>query len=227
MWFRWVVFKVILERKYKNKNLKIGNMTFFSECQFGRFNVMYSKVYLHKVSLGDFTYIANNTNITNTDIGKYCCIASDVLIGLGKHPSHTFVYSHPIFFSTLGQSQISFAEKSYFCELSNTKIGHDVWIGARVIIIGGITIGNGAIIAAGAVVTKDVPAYAIVGGVPANIIRYRFNIDQIKYLEKIQWWDFDIDWLKRNFEYFHDLDKLKKILTDTSIDPVSHTIFPC
>ena len=52
MWFRWVVFKVILERKYKNKNLKIGNMTFFSECQFGRFNVMYSKVYLHKVSLG-------------------------------------------------------------------------------------------------------------------------------------------------------------------------------
>jgi serine acetyltransferase len=81
-------------------------------------------------------------------------------------------------------------------------IGHDVWIGARVLVLGGVNIGIGAVVAAGAVVTKDVPPYAIVAGVPARIIRYRFNEDQIRTLLETRWWDMSIAELKASKDLF-------------------------
>ena len=85
------------------------------------------------------------------------------------------------------------------------EIGNDVWIGDSAIIMDGVKIGDGSIIAAGAVVTKDVPPYAIVGGVPAKIIRYRFDEDDINFLLELSWWEKDKKWIKENAEKFSDI----------------------
>ena len=81
-------------------------------------------------------------------------------------------------------------------------IGNDVWIGENAVILGGISIGDGAVIGAGAIVTKDVPPYTIVGGVPAKKIRSRFPDDIVKMLLKIQWWNLEEDILKENIYFF-------------------------
>lgn len=95
-------------------------------------------------------------------------------------------------------------DKRYFCE-----IGNDVWIGSDVIILQGVKIGNGAIVASGAVVTKDVPDFAIVGGVPAKIIRYRFTKDEINFLNQLQWWNRQEKWIQNHALYFSDIKLLK------------------
>lgn len=204
-WFTFLRKSKILEFKYKSKFLKIGYMSSIKNCQFGIYNTIYSNVYLNEVQLGDFSYISDNTNISRTIIGKFCSIGPDCKIGLGEHPSSTFVSTHPIFFSNSNQAQISFANKSFFNEFENITIGNDVWIGSNVLVMDGVNIGDGAIIAAGAIVTKDIPAYAIVGGVPAKLIKYRFEKDEIRKLLERKWWDMDIDYLKKNFIKFHDI----------------------
>lgn len=95
-------------------------------------------------------------------------------------------------------------------------MGNDVWIGSRVMVVGGVTIGDGAVIAAGAVVTKDVPPYAVVGGAPAKVIKYRFSEDIVKFLEELEWWNLPESELKKHIELFQtegvkigDLKRLK------------------
>jgi acetyltransferase-like isoleucine patch superfamily enzyme len=171
-------------------------------------------VILQKVELGDFTYVANGSNIKNTNIGKFCSIGPDIKCGLGRHPAHTFVSTHPIFFSTLKQAQITFADKNYFEDYKNIEIGNDVWIGANAIILDGIKIHDGSIIAANSVVTKNVPPYAIVAGSPAKIVKYRFNEDEIQYLLQNKWWERDVSWIKDNFKLFHDINMLMDVLAD-------------
>jgi tetrahydrodipicolinate N-succinyltransferase len=90
---------------------------------------------------------------------------------------------------------VSFSDKDYFEENKAITIGHDVWIGARALIRDGVNIGHGAIIGAGAVVLDDVPSYAIVGGVPAKLIRFRFAEDIIKRLLELKWWEWSDDML--------------------------------
>ena len=87
-----------------------------------------------------------------------------------------------------------------------TVIGNDVWTGRNATILAGVRIGNGAVIGAGAVVTKDVPPYAIVGGVPAKIIKYRFSPEQIEAMEQIQWWNWDDQTIADRFDDFLDID---------------------
>ena len=203
IWFIRLLKSKILE--YKNKNLKMGYMSSASKCSFGIYNTIHDNVHLNEVDLGDFTYITENTNISKVTIGKFCSIGSDCKIGLGKHPSKIFVSTHPIFFSTLNQVQISFSDKNYFKEFDEITIGNDVWIGTDVLIVDGVNIGDGVIVAAGSVVTKDIPPYAIASGVPAKIIRFRFEILEIEKLLKLKWWDMDIKYLKNNFTKFHDI----------------------
>lgn len=97
--------------------------------------------------------------------------------------------------------------KDYTRDNRSVVIGNDVWIGANAIILPGVNIGNGAVIAAGAVVTKEVPAYAIVGGVPAKVIKYRFSKEAIEAFEKIAWWDWKIEEIKANMELFYQPEK--------------------
>jgi len=208
VWLIRLIRSWILE--LKNKHLNIGYMSSVHNCAFGLYNTIYDNVSLNESNLGDFTYIASGTKISKTTIGKFCSIGPDCKIGLGKHPTKDFVSTHPIFFSILGQAQITFTDQNYFKEFETITIGHDVWMGANVIVMDGISIGSGAIIAAGSVVTKDVPPYAISGGVPAQIIKYRFEHEQIEKLLKIKWWDMNIDFLKNNFKKFHNIESFLK-----------------
>jgi tetrahydrodipicolinate N-succinyltransferase len=85
-------------------------------------------------------------------------------------------------------------------------------------LIDGVTIGDGAIIGAGAVVTKDVPPYAIVGGIPARLIKYRFEPDEIEFLLKLKWWDKDLEWIKNNSKLFNNIKKLMQSYTEQQTD---------
>ncbi len=113
---------------------------------------------------------------------------------------------------------MTFANENYFEDLKcdakgySITIGNDVWIGSGAYIKSGIVIGDGAVIGAGAVVTKDVEPYAIVGGIPAGVIRYRFSREQIECLLKSRWWENDLNWFQKNAEYFTDIDGFTRCL---------------
>jgi len=175
----------------------------------GRFSKLHKNAKLVDATLGDYSYIGPNSVVGNCDVGKFCSIAHETLVGgLGKHPVD-WVSTNPVFYSPIGPLDVTFAKQDCFEEHDRTKIGNDVWIGVRAIVLDGITVGDGAIIAAGAVVTKDVPSYAIVGGVPAKILRYRFKEDEIRFLNHFKWWDKDDQWLRINYKLFQDMKKMR------------------
>jgi acetyltransferase-like isoleucine patch superfamily enzyme len=210
---------IYLKRVYKqiklikdNPTLRIvGNISVYNVV-FGLYNYISFNCVVQNSVLGDYSYIGDNSFVDSTTIGKFTCIGPNVKIGLGNHPSSDFMSIHPIFYSTRGQSGITFADKVYFKEYENTLIGNDVWIGANAIIAAGVNIGDGAIIASGAVVTKDVSPYSIVGGVPARLLKMRFKEDEVEKLSELHWWNKDIRWLKENFRLMHHINNIDLLL---------------
>lgn len=167
---------------------------------------------IDKSEIGRGTFVGDNSLLYRVKVGRYCAIASDVKFVSGEHPTSKIVSIHPAFYSSSAQYGFSYVHDSIFDEFKfiDSKhlnhVGNDVWIGSRATILEGITIGDGVIVAAGAVVTKDIPAYAIVGGVPATIIKYRFTKAQIEYLESTKWWNKEENWLEDNVGRFADID---------------------
>jgi len=173
--------------------------------------------------MGYGTYIANNTKLTAAKIGRFCSIASNVFCRNDTHPvGKPFATTSPAFYSLLKQNGETFAKKQSFDEFvwcDNEKkysliVGNDVWIGDGALFVGAIKVGDGAIVAARSVCTKDVPPYAVVGGVPAKIIKYRYDEETINFLLKLKWWDKDVNWLRENAELMCDIEKLKETFED-------------
>ena len=211
-----VLYKLFVRIKY---NVRFGKKVWiwYKDNKFEGANFIGNNSKFISSELGYGSYISNDSRIIRTKIGKYCSIGDGVKTHTGKHPSHTFVSTHPAFFSssydTLKYSdKIKFEEHDFTDTQKNfvVQIGNDVWIGCNVVITDGIKIGNGAIIAAGAVVTSDVPDFAIVGGVPAKIIKYRFSEHQIKFLKEFKWWEKSSQFIRENADLFEDIEKFMK-----------------
>lgn len=176
---------------------------------------------INNSDIGFGTYIAQNSQISRCKIGRYSLVGFESLIG--GHPIHKVASVHPALYSTRAQYGFTYVTKNSYDEYSYVDdekkyaivIGNDVWVTAgSTKIVQGVTIGDGAVVMADAVVTKDVPPYAIVGGIPAKIIGYRFKEEDIEFLLKLKWWDRGETWIKEHAEFFSSIDILKKIVFD-------------
>ena len=153
----------------------------------------------HGVDVGMYSHFAFHGRFPHgTIIGRYCSIDSNLLVINGSHPiQHRS--SHGFFFNP----NLEYVDKLLIKRRTKLIIGNDVYIGLKVIILPQVTnIGDGSVIAAGSVVVKDVPPFAVVGGNPAKIIRYRFAPETINKIIASQWWTKDIDELKADEEEF-------------------------
>lgn len=171
---------------------------------------IYRGVKMKRSSVGAHTYISAYTDVENAEIGRFCSIADHCRIGMGGH-SMELISTSPIFTELNNGLREPWVTKNVFTRNSDDErvfIGNDVWVGSHVLIKAGVRINDGACIAAGAVVVKDVPPYAVVGGVPARIIKFRFDEKTINELLRIKWWYKDDEFLKKNIDLFQrgDID---------------------
>ena len=135
-----------------------------------------------KIKIGYATTLGyNNFFHGNIVVGKYCQIGANVAIHTTNHPT--------AYLSTYINKNLFNGELKEHKETKKVTVGNDVWIGHNVIIVGNVTVGDGAVLAAGSVVTKDVEPYTIVAGVPAKPMRKRFSATIIQEIEALQWWD--------------------------------------
>ena len=170
---------VYLKNVIDNPNIQIGDYTIYNDFvhdlrEFQKNNVLYH-------------YPVNKDRLI---IGKFCSIAcgAKFLFNSANHKMASLsTYTFPLFFEEWGLEKENVAQA--WDQKGDIIIGNDVWIGYEAVVLSGVTIGDGAVIGCRAVVTKDIPPYTIVGGVPAKPIRKRFDEETIKELQKIKWWD--------------------------------------
>lgn len=206
-WLRACICQFKYEVDLEN-GVDISHSTFEGKNHIGANSIVYD------TKMGYGSGISKNSFFQQCKIGRYVCMGPDVKMAIGQHPTKKFVSIHPAFYAKRAQMGFTYVYQDKFKEHKYAEgqfflvIGNDVWIGSYVRIVEGVTIGDGAIIAAGAVVTKDVPPYAIVGGVPAKIIKYRFDEETIKKLLELKWWEKDQAWIKSHADDFDDVKKL-------------------
>ena len=215
-----ILCKIKFRRKVKmGKGSNVALSSFFE----GQNNVWNNASFSGYMGYG--SYIGHSSVISGK-IGRFSSIAYDVKTISGKHPTSKFVSTHPAFFSTAKQAGFTYVSENLFNETSYADdeghkivIGNDVWIGAGSLLLAGVRIGDGAIVAAGAVVTKDVEPYTIVGGVPAKQIRKRFTDEEIEFLLSFKWWEKDVAWIAANASKFENIkDFMEEFKNESKAD---------
>ena len=182
----------------------IGDDTTVERCLFQNNVIINRRSYINDSQVGRYTYTGINTTMNWTKIGAFCSLARNVDVGGFDHDYHKITTMPAFRFAQTKNGGGKLTEKNqhnYYCE-----IGNDVWIAAGAQILHKVNIGDGAVIGGGAVVTKDVPPYAIVVGVPAKIIGYRCSQENIDALLKIKWWNWPEEVLLKYIDYFIQRD---------------------
>ena len=206
-------YQIVRLQKY-HPDCKFYSGVDVTNTNFEGFNVLFNDVVISSSSLGAHTYVQKKSTIFNAQIGRFCSIATQVSIAPGIHKTDG-VSCHTSFYQKSTPLLKVYSNEDSFPTFSKVVVGNDVWIGERAIIMDGVNIGHGAIVAAGAVVTKDVPPYAIVGGVPAQIIKFRFSDKVIEDLLKSEWWNFSDKWFQKHFKKMQNISAfLKQIKTN-------------
>jgi phosphonate metabolism protein (transferase hexapeptide repeat family) len=180
--------------RLKDSEPRIHPTAELKSCKLGRYAAIGERVVLREVTVGDFSYFERHAEAIYTTIGKFCSIAANTRINALEHPieritSHKVSYRPNEYFRWLGVDTAFKTRR----QAKAVTIGHDVWIGHGAVVMPGVRIGNGAIVGANAVVTRDVGAYEIVAGVPAKVLRLRFAPDICQRIEALQWWDWPVD----------------------------------
>lgn len=213
------LFKIFSLRKRK---VILSFLTRFDEkTEFEGRNSLGRNTNVKGTVIGFGTYIGADSILNQSSIGKFCSISKNVEIVLNNHPTN-YISTHPAFHRSnnklLKNISLDFCSVSLFDEFkfvdggNQIVIENDVWIGCNVILMPGIKIANGAIVAAGSVVTKSVEPYTIVGGVPAKVLKKRFHDEEVEYIMKSKWWNLDIFTLKSNHQSFTSLASFKSFL---------------
>ena len=199
--FRIKLFLSPIKTIVKYPHINFQGKVILSECEIDDNVKIYHNTIISNTKILKYSYVGGNSKIMNATIGQFCSLGPNLKIGLGMHPTD-YISTYPGFYSKKASGSYSLYIAEDIIEHKLIIIKNDVWIGDNSTILDGVTIGNGAVIAAGSVVTKDVPDYAIVGGVPAKIIKYRFSEVEIAKLLSIGWWNKEIDYIKDNAELF-------------------------
>ena len=221
-----ILFELIqYEGRWRYTSLSHRNVYFArgshcdDNCSFGEGVRIYSKVLIANSNIDSFSYIGVKSILKNCSLGKFCAVGPEVYIGLGQHPVNGVISTYPGFYSAHASGVLSLNVDSSIQEYEPVSIGNDVWIGARSMILDGVKIGDGAVIAAGSVVTRDVEPYTVVGGVPAKLIKKRFSDEEVDKLIRFAWWNKEIDFLKENSKLMlnpKDFFELLKLELDLS-----------
>ncbi len=186
-----------------------------------------ARTILQEVTMDDYSYVVNDAQITYTTIGKFVSIAAMTRINPGNHPMHRATQAHFTY-----RASAYFPEESDDAEFFEWRrshlghIGHDVWIGHGAVILPGRNVGTGAVVAAGAIVTKDVPAYTIVAGNPARPIRRRFPEEVTSRLAELAWWDWSHEALRRALPDFRKLTVEDFLAKYEAATPVNRSPLP-
>lgn len=194
---------VLSLKKLTHKHVSLFSL-WDNKSNFTPYTHILSGAKLHNVSVGKYSRIGARCKITNADVGNYSVFSADCIAGVGQHPTNYLSY-HSIFYKkgNWGWHDDWVKYPEGFKEQARIIVGNNVWIGRKVVVMDGVNIGDGAIVATGAVVTKDVPPFAVVGGVPAKVIKYLFPQEMIDRLEEIKWWYLPDEEITKVIDLFH------------------------
>ena len=206
-YLRWLTCKMYYQLKNWGKHLRINYKCVVVNSEFGKYVWLGNYSYIYNCKMGDFTYCNDYCMIGDSVIGKFCSIGPGVKIALGKHPTTTHISTHPSTFNNQPNFVKNFVSQNTFKSNETVTIGNDVWIGANCLIIDGVDIADGAIVAANSVVDKNVGPFEIVGGTPAKFIKKRFKDTDIETLLNLQWWDKGDEWIQQNIKQFSSVDE--------------------